>query len=707
MSRNISSCGNCLRRAVVTALPARSTAAGALPTLTQRQYSSEPASAPGDAPRTLDLEVEDPAAAETKAKAKFNRVVKNQLQHMSDDPYAIAHYVEKALDRGAFEEAITVTRKLTSQGKQLIVAWNHLIDYQLKNQNVKEALKIFNDMKKRAQFPSVRTYTILFRGLANSKHPKHAVAEAVKHYNVLLNDKRIEPNSTHLNAVLNVCAKAGDMDNLFLIAQSVNNNTRSPTAYTYATILHALRHHATDGVADLTEEQRITNQQSTIDRAQKLWVEIIRKWKDAKLIIDEELVCSMGRLLIMSPNIEEKRRVFQLLEQTMNIPNLIENPELGAERDENMKDIARSAPLTVPNSPKTTYAVPGRNTMSLIMAALASTREITSGIKYWNLLVSHYGVLPDRDNWLRMFGMLKVSKSSAYASAILDIVPAEYIDGKHFKIAMETCVRDSLNRNAVKNATTVLDTMLRRMKEPDLMTLRLYLRVALVTHKQIRAQAAAGDLDAAKRVYGEQITLALSKLWEPYRQAHYHHFELVKPMSEVSKRINYNNQREVIALARAMVSAFDKVLHEQMLSETDLKEIKHTAAHINRQIKDFYSTPIQRQKDREDEADDNSPAPQQEEGEHMFKGKEWVWDTYTSPTKPERPQREKPERTTNSREGQAPRKPREQLNHRNSNSRSGSSGGLGSKARARYSREAQMDQKKDSLQRRDRRLVEE
>ena len=112
-------------------------------------------------------------------------------------------------------------------------------------------------MKKRGQLPNVQTFTVLFRGCARSQHPKLAVAEAVKHYNMLMADKRLQPNSIHLNAVLNVCARAGDLDSMFLIADTVNDSTRAPTAYTYTTILNALRHHAIGEIKDLPRNSRL------------------------------------------------------------------------------------------------------------------------------------------------------------------------------------------------------------------------------------------------------------------------------------------------------------------------------------------------------------------------------------------------------------------------------------------------------------------
>lgn len=491
-------------------------------------------------------------------------------------------------------------------------------------------------MKKRGQLPNVQTFTIIFRGCAQSQHPKIAVAEAVKHYNILLNDKRLQPNAIHMNAVLNVCARAGDLDSLFLIADTANDSTRAPTSYTYTTIFNALRHHAIRDVDDITPEQQAANLQKAVDRAKAIWTEVIDKWRKARLVIDEELVCSMGRVLLLAPKREDKREVLDLLYQTMSIPNLAKDSGMDAFQDMEMERISvTGSPKKVPAT-RTVYAVPGRNTLALVLTTLASSKLTTCGIKYWNLLVRHYGIVPDNDNWLRMFGMLKVAKASAHASSIVSFLPDEYVNAKHYQIAMETCVRDNINPNAIANANRVLESMLTRLPVPDLHTLRLYLRVALVSHFQFRERLKKGDQEGAKRDYGMQITTALAHLWEPYKKVHYHFFKESAKDKNASPGSLYNSQREVIALARLMFSAFNKVINEKMLPEADAKELRSVGAKINREIQKFYSDRNEREpnlrRSRRNDADAAEALEEDGSDEDRFDagfrpGGDFVWNT--------------------------------------------------------------------------------
>ncbi|KAL7929984.1 hypothetical protein V8C35DRAFT_314318 [Trichoderma chlorosporum] len=651
MSGGLIGCAACLRRAVQASsrnrplAEASIRASGILPALPQtRHYASvaSPSTERTDAPRSLVLEPVDSEGSKKKNFERLQRIVKKELQHM-DDPWKIAQYVENALAKDRFDEALLLT-KTAGKDRQLVVAWNHLINYLLGKQQLKDAIKLYNDMKKRGQLPNVQTFTIIFRGCAKSQHPKLAVAEAVKHYNILLSDKRLQPNSIHMNAVLNVCARAGDLDSMFLIADTANDSTRAPTPYTYTTILNALRYQALLDARDLTPEQQATNIQKNVDRAKIIWVEVIDKWRKAQLVIDEELVCSMGRVLLLGSSKEQKKEVLDLLYQTMSIPNLAEDTGMEAFQDSQMEKIAvTGAPKRVPST-RAVYAVPGRNTLALVLTALASAKLTTCGIKYWNLLVRYYGVIPDNDNWLRMFGLLKVAKASSHASSILSLMPDEYIDAKHYRIAMETCVRDNINPNVIPNADQVLDSMLERLSVPDIHTLRLYLRVALVSHFQFRerlkkggeegGEEAAKSEEDAKRDYGLQITTALAHLWEPYKKVHYHFFKEKPKAKDSSPGVLYNSQREVIALARHMFSAFNKVINEKMLPEKDAKDLRVVGAKINREIQKFFSgredrEPNLRKSRREDAAERYED---ESDGEDKFSTEfrpagDFVWDT--------------------------------------------------------------------------------
>lgn len=497
-------------------------------------------------------------------------------------------------------------------------------------------------MKKRGQLPNVQTYTVLFRGCAKSQHPKLAVSEAIKHYHILLKDKRLEPNSIHLNAVLNVCGRAGDLDSMFSIVDTANDSTRAPTSYTYTTILNALRFQVLKDVDDLSPEEKAAHLLKMISRAKALWEEVIDKWRQGRMAIDEELVCAMGRVILLAPERAEKSEVFDLLEQTMNIPNMTKQEVISAQ-DYDTKGNIESAQKNKLNAQKKQkkkllHVKPGCNTLSLVLTTLASAKQSTFGIKYWNYFIREHRVQPDNDNWMRMFGMLKTAKASAHASVLINSVPDSFVNPRYYRIAMETCVRDNINHNAIKHSNRILTSMMERLRVPDCHAMRLYLRVALVSHYEFRTRSREGDAASAKRDYGMQIAEALARLWDPYLKTHEYYFEKSKASAKHNKGILYNDQREVIALARNMYGAFSKVIEERMLPEEDLRQIRPVGTRINRTITSFYSNRAEKEpklKQRDGAADTDGESPPKDTHDDVMDSSEFeyrpagdfIWNT--------------------------------------------------------------------------------
>lgn len=70
--------------------------------------------------------------------------VKKHLEHLTNN-YKIAEHVERTLDRGEFEEASMLVRQ-ASKTQNVTVAWNHLIDYQMRQQRLHAAVKLYNEV---------------------------------------------------------------------------------------------------------------------------------------------------------------------------------------------------------------------------------------------------------------------------------------------------------------------------------------------------------------------------------------------------------------------------------------------------------------------------------------------------------------------------------------------------------------------------------
>ncbi|KAK8114806.1 pentatricopeptide repeat protein [Apiospora kogelbergensis] len=465
---------------------------------------------------------------------KMQRAVNHRLALM-DDPYHIAKDVLLTLAKDRYDEAKFMVAKASGKKKNLTVSWNHLIDYQMRHQRLNGAIKLFNEMKKLFQVPNAHTYTIIFRGCAQSVHKKLAVAEAFKMYNNMLKSDRFKPNTTHLNALLEVCSRAGDIDTLFTVVKSANSTDRAPDAFTYTTILNALRAKVQfepsrqpggTSPARPTEKGREMEQATiqTIQRAKAIWEEVLAKWRSATLVIDEQLACAMGRILLMGSH-ADKMDVLSLVEQTMGIPK-DEQALIKMAREAHLtprgNDMPQSPPRlglqgapaakhTKPASPA--HARPGNNALGLVLTALQLMTKTSLVARYWDVFTRKFLVAPDARNWHLLLRSLRYGHNSGKVAEYLWIMPKDFMSAPTFRIAMNACLRDNLNKKAFHNACQVFEVMITSLRSPDAHVMRIYLQTAYAVKRPFE------DPAAAKLAYGKQMVTALENLWEPYRMA--------------------------------------------------------------------------------------------------------------------------------------------------------------------------------------------
>lgn len=600
-------CRACTRRALAIVLEASHPVESAGASLSRcapprvsapaRTYGTDAAAIRDAISKRPEPKVEEKDDTRLKMKAsKTAKLAANKQLKFLHDPYHIAKEVEKMLAKDRLEEA-TLLAQTASKSYQVPVSWNYLIDYQMRNQRLHAAMKLFNEMKKRGQLPTAATYTTIFRGCAKSEHPKLAVAEAVKLYNNMLASERITPNTIHMNAVLQVCARAGDIETMFTIIKSRDQQQhRAADSMTYTTILHALR--ATipklerSDIIPVGRDELIAQ---TIQRARAIWEEVIAKWRAADITMDENLACAMGRILLMG-DYHANNEIFQLLEQTMDIPK---DPELlskeawkGAkvkatslspaadtdtasdieilEAERNL--VAQRREL---NPSHKGFARPSNNAVSLAMEAIQNTGKVALARRYWIIFTKIHGVVPDAQNWDALLKALRRGRSSTKTAGFLSEMPKRMMAMKTFRTAMNTCLRDNLNKSSFNNATRVLEIMLTSVRIPDMLTLRLYLRVAFANKRLFQEMGKKKDPNLAKLAWGRQICTALENLWEPYQIAakQFTHGRLgrinEKKFVESEEREAWVKEAipraELAALARKMIAACDRLIFDNMV----------------------------------------------------------------------------------------------------------------------------------------------
>ncbi|KAK7731607.1 hypothetical protein SLS63_005293 [Diaporthe eres] len=523
---------------------------------------------------------EDRQADKKKALDRAKRAMKKELQYTTD-PYHIADNVVKKLMENDFDKALLLTRE-ASKDKQCVVSWNHCIEYQFKNNKLHAAIKLFNEMKKRAQLPNAQTYTIIFKGCAESQHPKLAVGEALKIYNTMLSSSRLKPNVTHLNAVLDVCSRAQDLESMFVTLRSADK-ARAPNNWTYTIILNALRHQPSN-YKDLPDGSRPDGDavkksiETTIQRGKLVWDEVMSRWKKNEIIMDEELMCAMGRLLLLG-GAKETESILALLSNVLGVPRLdqeqLSAPGQKPGSDQNNESqpppVAKTQQqqeqqrqLQGPSKP-----MAGKNTLSLVMKVLGLGRRTKLAARYWDYLTSTFGIVPDRWNYKHYLDSLSTGAASGKAARIIEGMPAEMVDGLVVRRGLLMCHFDAYNENAFENATVIFDAMMQKMRTPDAECMTLYLQVATSNYRKFDDRAKYPIESRAKLAYGRQMFTAIDRVWEPLRLATnalgFSDTAVTSKSPEETWKRDYSGRKSLLDVAKRVVAVSDKMISQSLV----------------------------------------------------------------------------------------------------------------------------------------------
>lgn len=487
-------------------------------------------------------------------------------------------------------------------------------------------------MKKRSQFPDSYTYTILLRGLSINAHTSGVLQKALSVYHSLsAPNSRVEPSIIHTNAALRVCARAMDMDALWGIAGKIpENGPQAANVVTYLTIINAMRQNLlVAGPRDETEDEAAARREAGILEARRMWEGIVGRWRNADLKLDEELVCAMGRLLLIGSRPRDWDDVLSLVEQTMDVPRLV--PRLGTSERKNGGLPHLRAPRTPAHlrfdddhlalgdgpirgdeflaltpqgiaravSNPLTYVQPGNNTLSIIQEACQKVVANKAAQDYWDLLTdpTTYKIAPDINNLHTRLRNLRQNRASAAVLALLeDDMVAKGIVPKPgtFRIAMSTCVRDKNNHNSLKHAGQILQIMLKTLPDADAKAAGLYAELALNF-----PLAKGADLVDALTVLNpivRSLRLQLSVGGE-------------RPQRQVGATYLRGEERQdAMAAIRKVYAVYDKLLMSNMLPEGKKAPFKAERARLSSFIqrmtfKDLGKKPLPEQ--RTEEADED------------------------------------------------------------------------------------------------------
>ncbi|KAK5718672.1 hypothetical protein LTR15_008405 [Elasticomyces elasticus] len=525
------------RRGVSTAAATSTTTAGGAPYLNaaQLRHSAKLSTTDPFVPivRRTDNVISE--SGEKELTASRDRAIRKELQWLTD-PAKLADHVHYVLRCDNAEKALELVR-MASNKMQCVVSWNHCLDYFMRDGKVAEAMKVYNDMKKRAQFPDSYTYTLLLRGLVGLQAKDKRKVVLAEH-----------PSIIHTNAALKVCAFGGDMDAVWgIVAKIPERGPGAADVVTYSIILNAIRHDIQKIAFDAGPEAAVAQREKGLQEARRVWMEVITRWRGGLVKMDEELVCAMARVLLASQRLTDWDDVLSLVHQTMRIERLIAPygsaerqvghvPQISApageeaipsaseqeDQDGYVQAPAAKAfkPVNALPTDRTSqrrtatlaYVEPANDTLSILIEACTLMRTPKTASAYWALLTGEeYGISPDIQNFNSQLRLMHKNRASAQAAKLLteDLVKAK-VDPMYitFRIAMDTCSRDHKNTSALEHATSILDIMEKKLSEPDVETMKKYLSLALTTDSGPKVVGAIDRLDSlihslrSRLVYG-------------------------------------------------------------------------------------------------------------------------------------------------------------------------------------------------------------
>ncbi|KAL8849021.1 MAG: hypothetical protein Q9221_005982 [Calogaya cf. arnoldii] len=478
----------------------------------------------------------------------------------------------------------------------------------LRNDDAEKALDLVRQasrstsctMKKRAQKPDAQTYTILLRGLSWHSHLQDSLPLALKIYHSMFAENcPVKPNIIHTNTVLKVCALARDMDALWGVAAKLPpKGMAAPNNLTFTTILNAIRVVAWNNDKDLGDEQweeKSLRRQRAVIQGRKIWEEIIPRWRAGDIWIDEELVCAMGRLLLLGSTERDHDDILSLLQQVMALPRQkrplgepqeipppvslgtteAEGPVVNDDSQGEPSQLevydnhvenhgednvsSSSTPIPVlntelanvfrpkPSAPSVSIPRPGRNTLSLVLDACIHLRAIPSAQAYWGLLTDPsgpYNVTPDSENYHMYLRLLRLQRASHATSELInemysgELKSMQLLKSKTFRIAFSACLRDRNNPNSIEHAAKILNIMYKSLPEPDFPALEMFIELA-----------------ASQTLRDYRITLNALRETETGMRLVRNYINFGSEDAPVDDRI----QTAAIGLAKRLIGLYDKV----------------------------------------------------------------------------------------------------------------------------------------------------
>ena len=466
------------------------------------------------------------------------RALRKEVEWLKD-PVKFAEHVHYVLRNEQLDKALDLCR-LASRDGNMVVAWNHVINWHMQRRKVNKAIEVYNEMKKRGQFPDSYTYMMILRGydpkvMAHSpEHTHNFMLKAINIYHSMSSPtSRVRPGTMHTNAVLRLCSLAGDTDAMWGVASKIpDHGPGAADEATYSILLSAIRYGAFGGGGlreaendHVSVEQIAPRKQQAVDEGRRIWQEVIAKWRRAEIKLDESLVIEMARLLLFSSSLRDWDDIPNLVQQTMRIERQLpelgspdrkiahiphpEEPELPVEDEDGWisapaTNAFKSASQHVSGpAPSAAWVIPGIRTLMVLISACSQMRAPKAAKAYWDKLTTEYGVEPDMGAYKEMMRMQRINRNSRGALELLKRM--DQADNVTFRLAMSCCIRNWKDPQIVDTATEVIHSMERHLETPDVRVLNDFLTLAMKTEDSAKIISALKTVDKKADLWYKKV----------------------------------------------------------------------------------------------------------------------------------------------------------------------------------------------------------
>jgi hypothetical protein len=338
-------------------------------------------------------------------------------------------------------------------------------------------------MKKRSQSPDSYTLSIILTALSKHPHPQTVVPKAIQILESMQRpESLVQPNHIHYNQVLQLCAKAGEIDSLWQILSTMpEKGPNAPSSKTFSIVLQNIK-----TSLELTNSKE--DREELIRTAMNIWGIVADKWNKGIVTVDSHLVCDMVKVLVLGGQKDDYLNALDLIEQTTGerrpeISNRhrkqVKTTESNEDtftrnEDDNSKALAPTSPsfAVVNRSPAAHGMQLVRPTVQILDAALWVCYHLKDAYlakHYWDNLTSNNRVNVDGASFKVYLKVLREAKSSAITlDAMESFMEKHRPDWGMYRVAMSTIAATMPRKRAFVEAWELYKNRSQHLKSPDM-----------------------------------------------------------------------------------------------------------------------------------------------------------------------------------------------------------------------------------------------